>query len=184
MFPTKRALITRLSTMVARLRPMLLSCVVCAATAFTLPARWTIGKGAASSTSLMMADVGAASTAFYTDEVRKESYPLMPDVLSSKVADPDLRKLMLTLFDAFATVSAALRKELVVKAEEQKSVFGDVQLGVDVLADELLWEVCHKEGLVKTGSSEEEPDVREMHASSGVAQHTAGARRTAENSFV
>ena len=140
---------------------MLLSFVVCTATAFTLPARWmTTGAG----TRIMMADVGAASTAFYTDQVRRESYTLMPDVLSTKVADPDLRTLMLTLFDAFATVSAALRKELVVKAEEQRSVFGDVQLGVDVLADELLWEVCRTEGLVKTGSSEEEPDVREMHA--------------------
>jgi len=88
----------------------------------------------------------------------------MADVLDAKVADPDLRRLMLTLFGTFATVSAALRAELVVKAEEQKSVFGDVQLGVDVLADQLLWDVCRSEPLIKTGSSEEAPDVREMHA--------------------
>lgn len=56
---------------------------------------------------------------------------------------------MLTFFDAFATVADALRKELVVKADEQKSVFGDVQLGVDVLADDLMWEVCHNEPLIK-----------------------------------
>jgi len=110
------------------------------------------------------ADVGCASTAFYTSEVKKDSYDMLPDVLAEKVADADMRKLMLTLFDAFATVSDALSKELVVKADEQKSVFGDVQLGVDVLADDLMWDVCKKEPLIKQGASEEEPEVREMHA--------------------
>ena len=109
------------------------------------------------------ADVGAASTQFYTDQVAKESYELMPDVLAAKVKDQDLRKLMMTLFDAFATVSGALREELVVKADEQKSVFGDVQLSVDVVADDLMWDVCRKEPLVKEGASEENPEVREMH---------------------
>ena len=35
---------------------------------------------------------------------------------------------------------------------------------MDVLADQLLWDVCRSEPLIKTGSSEEAPDVREMHA--------------------
>jgi sedoheptulose-bisphosphatase len=39
-----------------------------------------------------------------------------------------------------------------------------VQLGVDVLADELMWDVCKTEPLIKEGASEEEPEVREMHA--------------------
>lgn len=112
----------------------------------------------------MMADVGAAKTAFYTEEVAKESYPTMPEVLNEKMADPDLRKVMMTIFDAFATISNALSQELVVKAAEQKSVFGDVQLGVDVLADDLMWDVCKAEPLIKEGASEEEPEVREMHA--------------------
>ena len=137
------------------------------ASSFSVPCHAAASGRPAAATSrgtVSLADVGAASTAFYTDEVRKESYPSMADVLDAKVADPDLRRLMLTLFGAFATVSAALRAELVVKAEEQKSVFGDVQLGVDVLADQLLWDVCRSEPLIKTGSSEEAPDVREMHA--------------------
>ena len=49
-------------------------------------------------------------------------------------------------------------------AEKQESVFGDVQLGVDVLADELMWKLCKTEPLIKDGASEEEPEVREMHA--------------------
>lgn len=110
------------------------------------------------------ADVGCASTAFYTDQEKKDSYDSMPDVLEAKVADADLRHLIMTLFDAFATISNALSKELVVKADEQKSVFGDVQLGVDVLADDLMWDVCTREPLIKAGASEEEPEVREVHA--------------------
>jgi sedoheptulose-bisphosphatase len=43
-------------------------------------------------------------------------------------------------------------------------VFGDVQLGVDVLADDLMWDICKTDPLIKEGASEEEPEVREMHA--------------------
>jgi len=68
------------------------------------------------------------------------------------------------MFDACGTITEALRKELVTVAEKQESVFGDVQLGVDVLADELMWDVCKTEPLIKAGASEEEPEVREMHA--------------------
>merc|ERR1711988_356963 len=52
---------------------------------------------------------------------------------------------------------------LVTVAEKQESVFGDVQLGVDVVADNLMWAVCKTEPLIKEGASEEEPEVREMH---------------------
>ena len=44
-------------------------------------------------------------------------------------------------FNAFGTITEALRVELVTVAEKQASVFGDVQLGVDVLADDLMWDV-------------------------------------------
>ena len=38
-------------------------------------------------------------------------------------------------------------------------MFGDVQLGVDVVADNLMWDVCKTEPLIKEGASEEEPEV-------------------------
>jgi sedoheptulose-bisphosphatase len=142
----------------------MLGLLLSASTALMVPTSRSVPASGSVSSNIRMADVGAASTAFYTDAVAKDSYPLMPDVLSEKCADADLRKLMLSLFDAFATVSEALSKELVVKAAEQKSVFGDVQLGVDVLADDLMWDVCKGEPLIKEGASEEEPEVREMHA--------------------
>jgi len=69
-----------------------------------------------------------------------------------------------TMFDGIATITEALRKELVTVAENQASVFGDVQLGVDVQADNLMWDICKTEPLIKEGASEEEPEVREMHA--------------------
>ena len=75
----------------------------------------------------MMADVGAASTAFYTDQVRKDSYDKLDyTFLSQKVADADMRRLMLTLFDSFATIADALSKELVrsLSAESKRSTAG------------------------------------------------------------
>merc|ERR1719182_1224909 len=106
---------------------------------------------------------GASHTSMYTDAVAKDSYDTLDDILSTKMANEDLRSVIKTMFDGCGTITEALRKELVTVAEKQKSVFGDVQLGVDVLADELMWEVCKSEPLIKEGASEEEPEVRTMH---------------------
>jgi sedoheptulose-bisphosphatase len=107
---------------------------------------------------------GASHTSFYTDAVAKDSYETLDDVLAAKMADDDLRSVLKTMFNACGTITEALRQELVTVAEKQESVFGDVQLGVDVLADNLMWDVCKTEPLIKDGASEEEPEVREMHA--------------------
>merc|ERR1719160_165 len=107
---------------------------------------------------------GASHTSFYTDAVAKDSYETLDEVLDKKMTDPDLKSVIKTLFDGCGTITEALRKELVTVAEKQESVFGDVQLGVDVVADNLMWEVCKTDPLIKEGASEEEPEVREMHA--------------------
>merc|ERR1719247_507440 len=107
---------------------------------------------------------GASHTSFYTDAVAKDSYETLDDVLDKKMADPELKSVLKTLFDGCGTITEALRKELVTVAENQASVFGDVQLGVDVLADNLMWVICKTEPLIKEGASEEEPEVREMHS--------------------
>ena len=106
---------------------------------------------------------GASHTSFYTDAVRQESYPMLQEILDAKMADKELVKVVQTMFDACGTITEALRKELVTVADNQNSAFGDVQLGVDVLADDLMWEVCRTDPLIKNGASEEEPEVREMH---------------------
>jgi len=107
---------------------------------------------------------GASHTSFYTDAVKQDSYLTLQQVLEDKLADKELSSVVETMFDACGTITEALRKELVTVAEKQASVFGDVQLGVDVLADDLMWEVCKTEPLIKEGASEEEPEVREMNA--------------------
>merc|ERR1719160_1050319 len=106
---------------------------------------------------------GASHTSFYTDAVAKDSYETLDEVLDKKMADPELKSVLKTLFDGCGTITEALRKELVTVAENQSSVFGDVQLGVDVVADNLMWDVCKTEPLIKEGASEEEPEVRTMH---------------------
>merc|ERR1719331_3622000 len=107
---------------------------------------------------------GASHTSMYTDAVAKDSYETLDDVLATKMADKELGSVLTTMFNACGTITEALRKELVTVAEKQESVFGDVQLGVDVLADELMWDICKTDPLIKEGASEEEPEVREMHA--------------------
>jgi sedoheptulose-bisphosphatase len=107
---------------------------------------------------------GASHTSFYTDTKKKDKYDTLDDVLSEKLADKELVTVVKTMFDGVGTITEALRKELVTVAEEQNSAFGDVQLGVDVLADNLMWDICKTTDLIKEGASEEEPEVREMHA--------------------
>merc|ERR1719454_1718693 len=107
---------------------------------------------------------GASHTSFYTDAVKKEKYDTLEEVLAEKLADKELATVVNTMFDACGTITEALRVELVTVADEQSSVFGDVQLGVDVVADNLMWDVCKTTPLIKEGASEEEPEVRQMHA--------------------
>jgi len=107
---------------------------------------------------------GASHTSFYTDAIAKDKYDTLEEVLALKMDDKELVEVVKTMFDACGTITEALRVELVTVAEKQESVFGDVQLGVDVVADNLMWDVCKTMPLIKNGASEEEPEVREMHA--------------------
>lgn len=108
--------------------------------------------------------VAISHTSCYTDVVAKDAYESLEQVLASKMADKELRSVLRTMFDACATITELLRKELVTVADKQDSVFGDVQLGVDMLADQLMWDVCKKDPLIHSGASEEQPEIRQMHA--------------------
>jgi len=107
----------------------------------------------------------ASTKTFYTDAVKQDSYRGLDDVLAEHMADTDLRVVIRDLFDACGTITEALRSELVCVADEddQCSVFGDVQLGVDLLAADLLWEETKRQPLIKEGASEESPDILETH---------------------
>merc|ERR1719353_344595 len=100
---------------------------------------------------------GASHTSFYTDAVKKDKYDTLEEVLAEKLADKELVSVVNTMMDACGTITEALRQELVTVADEQSSVFGDVQLGVDVAADNLMWDICKTDPMIKEGASEEEP---------------------------
>jgi len=106
---------------------------------------------------------GASHTSFYTDAKKQDSYPMLDEILAAKMANKELVSVVKTMFNACGTITEALREELVTVADEQNSAFGDVQLGVDVMADDLMWDVCKSDPLIQNGASEEEPEVREMH---------------------
>jgi len=105
---------------------------------------------------------GASHTSFYTDAVAKDSYPSLEEVLDAKMSDKELVPLVLAMFKACADITEALRQSLVTVAGTDNQ-FGDTQLGVDVIADELMWDECKKNVLVKDCASEEEPEVKTMH---------------------
>ena len=106
---------------------------------------------------------GASHTSFYTDAVAKDSYPTLEEVLSEKMSDPELRKLTTSMLDVCGKITDALRTALVTVAGSDNQ-FGDVQLGVDVIADELMWDTCKTDPLVNQAASEEEPEVVTAHA--------------------
>lgn len=102
---------------------------------------------------------GASHTSFYTDAKAKDKYDTLEEVLSEKLKDPKLTGMVNELFDACVKITEALRVNLVTVADAQNSVFGDVQLGVDVLADNLLWDLAKSSKYVHEASSEEEPEI-------------------------
>jgi sedoheptulose-bisphosphatase len=102
---------------------------------------------------------GASHTSFYTDAVAKDKYDTLEEVLASKLKDEKLKGMVNELLDACVKITEALRVNLVTVADAQNSVFGDVQLGVDVIADNLLWDLAKTSKLVYEASSEEEPEI-------------------------
>ena len=67
--------------------------------------------------------------------------------------------------DACVKITKALRVNLVTVADAQNSAFGDVVLGVDVLADNLMWDMAKSSQYVREASSEEEPVMVETNPS-------------------
>lgn len=151
------------------------------ASAFTAPASMplrTVAKAGATSRASSVAALrmdagagtekkpegyGASHTSFYTSAVAKDSYATMDEILEKKVEDEGVRTVITEMLDACVKITEALRVNLVTVADAQNSVFGDVQLGVDVIADELMWEACKSSKVVKEGASEEEPVIVETN---------------------
>jgi sedoheptulose-bisphosphatase len=101
---------------------------------------------------------GASHTSFYTDAVAKDKYDTLAEVLDKKLTDTKLRGMVNELLDACVKITEALRVNLVT-VNDSSNAFGDTQLTVDVIADNLLWELAKSSNLVCEASSEEEPEI-------------------------
>ena len=103
-------------------------------------------------------EYGASGTSFYTTTEKQDSYPTLDETLDKKCADPGVRAVIVEMLDACGEITEALRSALVT-VEGSANTFGDAQLSVDVIADEIMWEVCKSSKTVAYGASEEEPEV-------------------------
>merc|ERR1712003_419539 len=104
-------------------------------------------------------EYGASSTSFYTDVEKQDTYASSDDVLKEHCSDPKLRKVITEMLDVCAEITEALRTALVT-VEGSSNTFGDAQLSVDVIADNLMWEACKNSDIIREGASEEDPIVR------------------------
>lgn len=104
---------------------------------------------------------GASSSSFYTDEVKKDAYDSLASVLAEKCTDASVRVVIEDLLDVCAAITEALRASLV-HVEGGTNDFGDTQLSVDVIADQILWDAVKESSVIREGASEEDPIVRNV----------------------
>jgi len=101
---------------------------------------------------------GASHTSFYTDAVAKDKYDTLEEVMAQKLKDPKLQSMVNELMDSYVKITEALRVNLVT-VNDASNAFGDTQLTVDVIADNLLWDLAKTSKNVCEASSEEEPEI-------------------------
>lgn len=101
---------------------------------------------------------GASHTSFYTDAVAKDKYDTLDEVMDKSLKDAKLQGMVKELLEACVKITEALRVNLVT-VNDSSNTFGDTQLTVDVIADDLLWDLAKSSKLVCEASSEEEPEI-------------------------
>jgi len=106
-------------------------------------------------------EYGASSTSFYTTTEKQDSYASLDDILQEKCADAQVREVIVDMLEVCADITEALRTALVT-VEDTSNDFGDTQLSVDMVADEMIWEAVKKSKVVREGASEEDPIVRDV----------------------
>jgi sedoheptulose-bisphosphatase len=107
-------------------------------------------------------EYGASGTSFYTTTEKQDSYDDLDSVLAAKCKDEKTRTVIYEMLDACADITEALRSALVT-VEGSANTFGDAQLSVDVIADNLMWDACRNSKVVAFGASEEEPVVEKCN---------------------
>lgn len=115
-------------------------------------------RSAATSTQLF-GEYGASSTSFYTTTEKQDSYASLDEVLNAKCADDNVKAVIRDMLESCADITEALRTALVT-VEGSENTFGDAQLSVDVIADQIMWDACKNSPVIREGASEEDPEVR------------------------
>ena len=105
---------------------------------------------------------GASGTSFYTTTEKQDTYDSLDKVLTAKCKDAGVRKVIVEMLDACGEITEALRSALVT-VEGSENTFGDAQLSVDVIADDIMWEVARSSEVIGYGASEEEPVVEKCN---------------------
>merc|ERR1711957_81066 len=93
---------------------------------------------------------------------KQDSYESLDVVLEAKMKDEKVRLVIKDMLEACADITEALRTALVT-VEGSENTFGDAQLSVDVIADNLMWDACKDSPVIREGASEEDPDVRDTN---------------------
>jgi len=143
-------------------RFVLLAFMASGAAAFSSPAPSFLSKVSQQqqvNTRLNAEEYGASSTSFYTTTEKQATYASSDEILEVKCSDPKVRKVIKDMLEVCAEITDALRTSLVT-VEGTENDFGDTQLSVDVIADELMWDACKTSEVIREGASEEDPIVR------------------------
>jgi len=111
------------------------------------------------SSSTRLFEYGASATSFYTTVEKQTTYMSSDELLEKRCADTQVRQVIKDMLNVCAEITDALRSSLVT-VEGTENEFGDTQLSVDVIADELMWDACKTSTVIREGASEEDPEVR------------------------
>jgi len=147
---------------------VLISSLALSVTSFTVPTAFSprVSSPPATTgltrTTKLFGEYGASSTSFYTTTEKQDSYDDLDSILDAHCADKQLQTVIREMLDACADITEALRTALVT-VEGSSNTFGDAQLSVDVIADEIMWDACKTSKVIKDGASEEDPIVRTIH---------------------
>merc|ERR1740130_2232052 len=127
---------------------------ITSAAAFSPSATVKPASIATSTGTQLYGEYGASSTSFYTTTEKQDSYASLADILEKKCKDDQTKTVIKDMLDACADITEALRTALVT-VEGSENTFGDAQLSVDVIADQLMWDACAASKTVREGASEE-----------------------------
>ena len=134
-----------------------------AALAFVPTLPFSLSRASSSSTPSLtqLYEYGASSTSFYTTTEKQDSYDSLDVILDAQCKDEKVKQVIKDMLEVIAEITEALRSALVT-VEGSTNQFGDTQLSVDVIADNLMWDAVKASSVVREGASEEDPIVRNV----------------------